>query len=160
MESKMERDGKMQDVREQTRRLMAEEFSKSQAYALYGFVQQQIVEFCHTKVDQRIFESYVKERFDRIDGRIDGLESRMDKLESRMYKLESRMYKLESRMYKLESRMDKLESRMDKLEARMDRLEAKMDRLEIRVSNLENQMAQVLSIVSLIAKKLDIAPST
>jgi chaperonin cofactor prefoldin len=128
----MERDGKMQDVREQTRRLMAEEFSKSQAYALYGFVQQQIMEFCHTKVDQRIFESYVKERFDRIDGRIEGLESRMDKIESRM----------------------------DNLEARMDRLEAKMDRLEIRVGNLENQMAQVLSIVSLIAKKLDIAPST
>jgi chromosome segregation ATPase len=149
----MERDGKMQDVREQTRRLMAEEFSKSQAYALYGFVQQQIMEFCHTKVDQRIFESYVKERFDRIDGRIEGLESRMDKIESRMDKIESRMDKIESRM-------DKIESRMDNLEARMDRLEAKMDRLEIRVGNLENQMAQVLSIVSLIAKKLDIAPST
>jgi chaperonin cofactor prefoldin len=125
MESKMEKDGKMQDVREQTRKLMAEDFSKSQAYALYGFVHQQIMEFCHTKVDQRVFENYVKERFDRIDGRIDGLESRMDKLESRM-----------------------------------DRLELKMDRLEIRVGNLENQMAQVLSIVSLIAKKLDIAAST
>jgi tetrahydromethanopterin S-methyltransferase subunit G len=114
----MVRDGKRQDVGEQTRKLMSEEFTKSQAYALVGFVQQQILDYCHTKVDQRIFENYVKERFDEITGRLDGHDYRFDRIESRL------------------------------------------DKLEARVSNLESQLTEVLSIVSLIAKKLDVMPST
>jgi predicted nucleic acid-binding Zn-ribbon protein len=116
----MKNDGIVQNVDEQARKLMSDDFTKTQAYALFGYVHQQITSYCHSKVDQRVFKTYVADRFDK-------LESRMDKLESRMDKLESRMDKLESRMDKLESKMDKLESKMDSIISMLSIVVKKLD---------------------------------
>jgi hypothetical protein len=57
----MTRDGIMQDVGEKMRGLMSGDFNPEQARALFAFVHEQIKEYCHSKVDQRIFESWLKE---------------------------------------------------------------------------------------------------
>ena len=57
----MTRDGIMQDVGEKMRGLMSGDFNPEQARALFAFVHEQIKEYCHSKVDQRIFEGWLKD---------------------------------------------------------------------------------------------------
>jgi hypothetical protein len=79
----MTRDGIMQDVGEKMRGLMSGDFNPEQARALFAFVHEQIKEYCHSKVDQRIFESWLKENWhSKEDQRI--FEKRLDeKLDER-----------------------------------------------------------------------------
>jgi hypothetical protein len=62
----MTKDGIIQDVNAKTRILMEKDFNRQQAEALFGFVHEQIKEYCHTKVDQRIFEKKLFERLDQF----------------------------------------------------------------------------------------------
>ena len=66
VEIAMTKDGIIQDVNAKTRVLMKNDFNRQQAEALFGFVHEQIKEYCHTKVDQRIFEKKLFERLDQL----------------------------------------------------------------------------------------------
>jgi uncharacterized protein YneR len=66
VEIAMTKDGIIQDVNAKTRVLMKNDFNRQQAEALFGFVHEQIKEYCHTKVDQKIFEKKLFERLDQL----------------------------------------------------------------------------------------------
>jgi hypothetical protein len=67
----MTRDGIMQDVGEKMRGLMSGDFNPEQARVLFAFVHEQIKEYCHSKVDQRVFESWIKENWhSKVDQRV------------------------------------------------------------------------------------------
>ena len=67
----MTKDGFIQDVNEKTRQLMQDDFNEKQAQALFGFVNEQIKDYCHSKVDQRIFEKKLDERFKTFHTKVD-----------------------------------------------------------------------------------------
>jgi hypothetical protein len=60
----MTKDGIMQDVGEKMRGLMSGDFNQEQARVLFAFVNEQIKEYCHSKVDQRIFENWLKDELE------------------------------------------------------------------------------------------------
>jgi hypothetical protein len=57
----MTKDGIIQDVSETKRRLMSGDFTPKQSETLIGFVNEQIKDYCHSKVDQRRFENWLKD---------------------------------------------------------------------------------------------------
>ena len=66
----MTRDGIIKDVSETKRVLMSGDFTPKQAEMLIGFVNEQIKDYCHSKVDQRIFENWLK---DELESRFNSL---------------------------------------------------------------------------------------
>jgi hypothetical protein len=60
----MTRDGIIKDVSETKRVLMSGDFTHKQSEMLIGFVNEQIKDYCHSKVDQRIFENWLKDELE------------------------------------------------------------------------------------------------
>jgi len=65
-EASMTRDGIIKDVSETKRVLMSGDFTPKQSDTLIGFVNEQIKDYCHSKVDQRIFERKLDEKLDAL----------------------------------------------------------------------------------------------
>jgi len=62
----MTRDGIIKDVSETKRVLMSGDFTPKQSETLIGFVNEQIKDYCHSKVDQRIFERKLDDKFNAL----------------------------------------------------------------------------------------------
>jgi hypothetical protein len=56
--------GIIKDVSETKRVLMSGDFTPKQSETLIGFVNEQIKDYCHSKVDQRIFENWLKDELE------------------------------------------------------------------------------------------------
>jgi hypothetical protein len=135
----MTRDGIIKDVSETKRVLMSGDFNPKQSETLIGFVNEQIKDYCHSKVDQRIFQTWLE-----------------DHLEIRFYDSERRL------MQKIE---EKLEEKLSNYHTKDDqrifeiKLDEKFKHFEQKTEDRFLQVIEMIKIQSLaineLSKKMD-----
>jgi hypothetical protein len=161
----MTRDGIMQDVGEKMRGLMSGDFNPEQARALFAFVHEQIKEYCHSKVDQRVFESWIKEYcHSKVDQRVfeswlkENWHSKEDQRVFEGWLKENWHSKDDQRIFekRLDEKLltfhtkedqrifeDKINDRFERLENRMDKFEEKMEQQTFAIIALTKAMNKI-----------------
>jgi actin-related protein len=144
----MTRDGIMQDVGEKMRGLMSGDFNPEQARALFAFVHEQIREYCHSKVDQRVFEKKLDEKLQTFHTKEDQrvFESWIKgnfytKEDQRIFeeKLDERFNALNTIFHTKEDQRifeEKITDRFQRLENKMDKFEEKMEQQTFAIIEL------------------------
>ena len=103
--------GIIKDVSETKRVLMSGDFTPKQSDTLIGFVNEQIKDYCHSKVDQRIFQTWLE---DHLEIRFNDSERRlMQKIEE---KLDERFLQVMEMIKTQSLAINDLSKKMDKID--------------------------------------------
>jgi len=141
----MTRDGIIQDISETKRRLMSGDFTPKQSETLIGFVNEQIKDYCHSKVDQRIFENwlkdYLKEKFKVFEqNQVERFKSFHTKEDQRIFEYNLNE-KIDARFERIESRMDKFEENMEKQSLALGVMMKKLESQSLAIAELTQKIS-------------------